>query len=178
MINPEPTQPRVIELIPGEHYLVFTDPSAELPDEDAIEELRMIAYAQRKKETLGGPVELEAIATLAQAVATGVVTNYVWEGCKAAKEYVSRVRDRHRELKKAAEAAKPAEEAAKGALEAVQAAGLPGVPAAGSAITLSATGEDGSSLQVSCRSVDKRVEFQLDVAGAVIDVMIRPRPQE
>lgn len=25
---------------------------------------------------------------------------------------------------------------------------------------------------------DERVEFQLDVAGAVIDVMIRPRPQE
>jgi hypothetical protein len=177
MTNPELAQPRVIELIPGEHYLVFTDPSAELPDEDATEELRMIAYAQRKKETLGGPVELEAIATLAQAVATGVVTNYVWEECKAAKEYVSRVRSRRRERKEAAEAAKPAEVAAKDALEAVQ-AGFPGIPAAGGAITLSAIGEDGSSLQVSCRSADKRVEFRVDVTGTVIDVMIRPRPQK
>ena len=178
MSNPDLAQPRVIELIPGEHYLVFTDPSAELPDEDAIEELRMIAYAQRKKETLGGPVELEAIATLAQAVATGVVTNYVWEECKAAKEYVSRVRSRRRERKEAAEAAKPTEDAANDALEVVQAARLPGVPAAGGAIILSATGEDGSSLQISCRSADKRVEFQLDVAGTVIDVTIRPHPQK
>lgn len=162
---------RVIELIPGEHYVVFTDSNDALPDEDTIEELRIIAYAQRNKGTLG-PAEVQAIETLAEAVATGVITNTVWAGCQAAKDYVGKLRSRRRER------IRKAEEAVKRALEAVQDAQVPVTASPGADATVSGTGEDGTTWQVSFKADDKPVQFQMDVSGAVIDIMIRPRPRE
>lgn len=162
---------RVVELIPGEHYVVFTDSSDALPDEDAIEELRIIAYAQRNKGTLG-PAEMQAIETLAETVAAGVFTNAVWAECQAAKDYVGKLRSRRRK------GIQKAEEAAKRALEAAQDAHLPVTATSGTDFTVSGTGEEGTTWQVSCKVGDKPVQFQMDVSGAVIDVMIRPRLQK
>lgn len=162
---------RVIELIPGEHYVVLTDSSDALPDEDTVEELRIIAYARRNKETLG-PAELQAIETLAETVAAGVFTNAVWAECQAARDYVGKLRSRRRER------IQKAEEAAKRALEAAQDAHLPVTAPSGADVTVSGTGEEGTTWQVSCKAGDKPVQFQMDVSGTVIDIMIRPRSQE
>lgn len=45
---------RVVTLIPGEHYVAFFGSGdGVVPDDDAIEELRILAYTRRNKETLG-----------------------------------------------------------------------------------------------------------------------------
>ena len=167
----EKVQACAIELIPGEHYIVFTDSSDAPPDEDTVEELRIIAYARRNKGTLG-PAGMQAVETLAETVATGVFTNAIWAECQAAKEYVDKLRRRRRErIQKAGEAAERA-------LEAVQNPQVPVTAPSGANVTVSGTGEEGTTWQVSCRTGDKPVQFQMDVSGAVIEIMIRPRPQE
>jgi hypothetical protein len=166
----QPTQSRVVELIPGEHYIVFTDASDVLPDEDVIEELRILAYAQRNKGTLG-PGSAQAIETLAGVVASGVITDAVWAECQEAKRFADKVRSRRRErIRKAAEAAKHA-------LEAVETPRLPLAGLSAADVTVSGTGADGTTWQVSCTASGTPVELHMDVAGAVIDVIIRPRPQ-
>ena len=174
MNDPGPTgqqlRTRVIELIPGEHYLAFTDSGDPLPDEDTIEELRVIAYARRNKGTLG-PSEVQVIETLAEAVATGVLTNVIWAQCQAAKDYVDTLRSRRRErLQKA-------EDAARLALEAAQDAQVADSALAAGNVTVSGT-DEAFTWQVSCRTGDKPVQFEMDMAGTVIDIMIRPRSRE
>jgi len=130
------TRSRVVELIPDEHYVVFTDGSDVLPDEDAIEELRILAYAQRNKGTLG-PGSALAIETLAEVVATGVITNAVWAECQEAKRFADKLRSRRRER------VHKAEEAAQRALEAVQEPQIPVAALATANVTVSGTGADG-----------------------------------
>jgi hypothetical protein len=175
MIDPgfdaEKMQSRVIELIRGEHYVVFTDSSDALPDEDTVEELRIIAYARRNKETLG-PAEMQAIETLAETVATGIVTNVVWAQCQMARDYVGKLRSRRRER------IQKAQEAAGRAIEAARDAQVPVAVPAGAHITVSGTGDEGTTWRVSCKAGDKPVHIEMDVSGAVIDIMISPHPAE
>jgi hypothetical protein len=158
---------RVVELIPGEHYVVFTDSGDALPDEDVIEELKILAYAHRKKETLG-PGTTQVIATLAEAVAEGIVTNVIWAGCQEAKAYVVKLRSRRREH------LREAEEAARHALEAIQAPQIP-VAAPAAATEIQASGM-GTGWNASYKSAGKMVEFYMDGSGNVIDVTISTRP--
>ncbi len=162
-------QSHVVELIPGEHYVVFTDDGDALPDEEVIEELRILAYAQRGKGTLG-PETAQVVETLAEAVATGVVTNVVWAECQEAKRFVDKLRDRRRKH------IREAGEARERALEAI---GEPGVPIAVPSaleVAVSGTGAEGTTWQVSCRADGKPVELHMDVSGTVIDVIIGARP--
>jgi len=163
------TRNRVIELIPGEHYVVFTNRGDSLPDADTVEELRIIAYARRNKGTLG-PAEIQTVETLASTVASGVVTNVVWAGCQMARDYVGKFRSRRRER------IQKAEEAAAHALEAAQDARVPVTLPAGIAatkVTVSGTGEDGTTWRVSCEANGKAVQMQMDACGAVIDIEIK-----
>jgi len=162
---------RVVELIPGEHYVVFTDGGDTLPDVDVIGELRILAYARRNKETLG-PGTAQVIATLAEAVATGVATDVLWAECQEAKSFADKLRSRRRErLRKA-------DEAAQHALEAIQAPQIPVAAPAGTAdITVSGTGVDGTIWNASFEASGKLVKFHLDGSGNVIDVTISTRPQ-
>jgi len=156
----------VVELIPGEHYVVLTDGGDALPDEDVIGELRILSYAQRDKETLG-PDTAQTVATLAEAVATGVATDVLWAECQEAKRFVDKLRSRRKERLR-----KP-EEAARHALEAIQAPQIPvAVEAAVTDISVSGTGADGSTWKASCKASGKLIAFQMDVAGTVIDVTI------
>lgn len=159
----------VIELIPGEHYIALTDSGDALPDEDTIEELRIIAYARRNKATLGS-ADLHALETLAETIATGVFTNMVWAECEAAKDYVRKLRSRRRER------IETAEEAARRALDASQNSPLPFT--AGADVTVSGTGEEGTTWQVSCKAGDKSVQLQMDVSAAVIEIVVRPSPPD
>jgi hypothetical protein len=161
-----PAPSRVVELIPGEHYIVLTDSGDALPDEDVIGELRILAYARRNKETLG-PGTAQVIATLAEAVATGVAADALWEECQEAKSFVDKLRSRRRErLRKA-------DEAARRALEAIQAPQIPvAAPASAADITVSGTGADGTIWNASCKISDKLIEIQMDVCGNAIDVTI------
>jgi hypothetical protein len=162
-------QSHVVELIPGEHYVVFADDSDAFPDEDVIEELRILAYTQRNKGTLG-PGTAQVVETLAEAVATGVVTNVVWAECQEAKRFADKLRGRRRKR------IDEADEAKKRALEAI---GEPGVPVAVPSaleVAVSGTGADGTLWQVSCTADGKPVKLRMDVSGTVIDVIIGARP--
>src|ERR1700743_3127582 len=125
-------QANVVELIRDGHYLVFTNDTV-LPDEGAIEELRILAYAQRKKPTLG-PENAQAIETLAEAVATGVLTNVVWAGCQEAKRLVDKLPARRREP------IRDAGEAERHALEAGEASQIPIALSPFPEVTVSGTG--------------------------------------
>jgi hypothetical protein len=85
-------EPHVVELIPGEHYVVFFGTGdTVLPSEEGIEELRVLAYARRNKETLG-TTGIQVAETLAEVVAAGVATNAIWVQCQAAARYVKQRR--------------------------------------------------------------------------------------
>jgi hypothetical protein len=158
---------RVVELIPGEHYIVLTDGGDPFPDEDVIGELRILAYAQRDKETLG-PDTAQTVAALAEAVATGVATDVLWAECQEAKRFVDKLRSRRKERLR-----KP-EEAARQALEAINSPQIPvAVDAAVTDISVSGVGADGSTWKGSCKAGGKLIEFQMDVAGTAVDVIIR-----
>src|ERR1700676_4380559 len=112
-----PASTGIVELIPGGHYIVIAGADADaVPDEDTVEELRILAYARRNKGTLGNAAE-QVAATLAETVAGGILTNSVWAQCEAASRYVSRLRASRRD-KRAADGAEEAEEAARNAVEA------------------------------------------------------------
>jgi hypothetical protein len=162
------TQSRVVELIPGEHYVVFADDSDAYLDEDVIEELRILAYAQRNKGTLG-PGTLQMVETLAEAVATGVITNVVWSECQEAKRFADKLRGRRRER------IQEAEEAKRRALEAIAEPGVPVVVPFALEVAVSGTGREGTTWQVSCKADGTPVELHMDVSGTVIDVIIGAR---
>jgi hypothetical protein len=85
----------VIELIPGQDSLVlFTEVDDELPDEDAIDELRMHAYERAAAPDLGTPEMVSDALTVAQMMADGVVGAAAWEGLRATKRFVDRWRAR------------------------------------------------------------------------------------
>jgi hypothetical protein len=86
-------RPCLIELIPGEHCIVFF--GADPPDEDAIEDLRILAYKCRNKDTLSVAGDAQVVPTIAEAIVSGVATNFVWQEYKAARRYLARLRDRH-----------------------------------------------------------------------------------
>jgi hypothetical protein len=95
MTEPDDRRAVVITLIPGEEYLVLQDPADEdVPDDPAVQELRMRAYELRGKETLDGPTALEVIGTVAGYMASGVVGNATWAMFPAAARWVQRVRSR------------------------------------------------------------------------------------
>ena len=95
MTEPDDRRAVVITLIPGEEYLVLQDPADEdVPDDPAVQELRMRAYQLRGKETLDGPTALEVIGTVAGYMASGVVGNATWAMFPAAARWVQRVRSR------------------------------------------------------------------------------------
>ncbi|MGH3292962.1 MAG: hypothetical protein ACRDP7_14245 [Trebonia sp.] len=163
-----PTAPtRVAELIPGEHYVVLTDGGGAFPDEDVIEELRILAYAKRDKETLG-PDVAQTVASLSEAVAVGVASDMLWAECQEAKRFVDKLRSgRKKRLRKP-------EDAARQGLEAIKSPQIPViVDAAVTEISVSGTGADGSTWKGSCKASGKLIEFQVDVDGTVIDVIIR-----
>ena len=166
-----PATSRVVELIPGEQYIVLADSGDALPDEDAIGELRILAYARRNKETLG-PATDQVIATLAEAVASGVATNVLWAQCQQAKSFADKLRSRRRErLRKAGEVAGRA-------LEVIQAPQIPvAAPASATDIIVSGTGADGTVWKASCKGNGKLTEFHMDASGSVINVTISTPPQ-
>jgi hypothetical protein len=163
-----PTNLHIVVLIPGQHYVVFTDVSDLLPDDDVIEELRILAYAQRNKRTLG-PETSQTIETLAEAVASGVISNTVWAECQEAKRFVDKLRSRRRRR------LSEAEEAAQHALEAIKASRIPVVAPLPSNLTVSGTGADGTAWKISCKTAGQPVELRMDLSGTVIDVMIGTR---
>jgi hypothetical protein len=168
-VTTQQAQSHVVELIPGEHYVVFTGGSDAVPDEDVIEELRILAYAQRSKGTLG-PETVQVVETLAETVATGVITSAVWAECQEAKRFADKLRSRRRER------IRKTEEAAKRALQAIQ---EPQVPVAAHSpvdVAVSGTGTDGTTWQVSCKVDGRPVELRMDVSGTVIDIIIGARP--
>jgi len=71
-----------------------------------------------------------------------------------------------------------AQEAAGRAIEAARDAQVPVTAPAGARITVSGTGDEGTTWQVSCKAGDKPVHIEMDVSGAVIDIMISPHPAE
>lgn len=163
------TQSQVVELIPGEHYIVFNDDSGALLDEDVIEELRILAYAQRGKGTLG-PGSAQAIETLAETVATGIVTNAIWAECQEAKRFADKLRSRRRGR------VGKAEEAAQRAVEAVQAPQVPVATLSVADVAVSGTGADGTTWRISCATSGRPVDLHMDVSGTVVDVIIGTRP--
>lgn len=162
-----PTAPaRVVELIPGEHYVVLTNDGGAFPDEDVIEELRILAYAKRGKETLG-PDVAQTVASMSEAIAAGVASDLLWQECQEAKRFVDKLRSL---LKKRLR--KP-EDAAQQGLEAIKSPQIPVTVEAGiTEISVSGTGADGSTWKGSCKASGKLIEFQMDVAGTAIDVII------
>jgi len=161
-------RPHVVELIPGERYVIVADGTDAIPDEDVIEELRILAYAQRNKGTLG-PESVQAIETLAEAVATGVITNAVWAECQEAKRFADKLRSRRQKR------IREAEEAKKHALEAIRESQVPVAGSAALDVAVSGTGADGTTWKVSCKANGQPVELHMDVSGTVIDVIIGAR---
>jgi hypothetical protein len=158
----------VIELIPGEHYLVLFAAPGELPDNETIEELRILAYARRRRDTLGPGLET-AIATLAQAVSADILPGSVWMRCQAAVSYVRNYRARP-----APPAAVSSEQVAVAALEAIRAAQAPvpvpvPVPAAFSRVDVSVP-HGGYHLTV--QSHGSPVNVIVDEAHRLVDVII------
>ena len=162
--EPIPAEPVVIELIPGEHYLVLFDKPGDAPAEETVEELRILAYARRGHDTLG-PGWDGAVATLAQAVSTGSVTGPLWAQCQAAAKYVLNRKARAEQLP-----VMPPDRAVAMALEALTSAEatIP-VPVAYSKVDIAAP--DGS-FHITVRTQGTPIEVHVDTAGQVVDVII------
>ena len=165
-------QAQVVTLIPGEHYVAFFgSEDGILPDDDAVEELRILAYTRRNKETLG-PIGPHDVITLAEAVAGGIITNALWAECQAAARYVKR--------RRTASHPKPIEspaEATDRALEAIQSPSIP-VPTAPSPQTCTVSGiaADGAPWTISCQTDDGPIEVHLDASGMVADIILGAVP--
>jgi hypothetical protein len=91
------TEYHVIELVPGEEVLIIASDDTELPDNDAVAELRMQAYERRDEATLGTSIP-SALQTLAGFIAAGVIGNAAWAAFPAAVRYA---RECHRRRKSA-----------------------------------------------------------------------------
>jgi hypothetical protein len=162
------TRDIVVELIQDEHYVIISGGSGAIPDEDVIGELRILAYVRRGKGTLG-PESAQAVETLAEAVATGVITNTIWAGCQSAKRFAVKLRAQHRER------IRKAEEAEQRALEAVRAVPIPVTASPAAEVTVSGSGADGTTWKLSCKFDGRPVEVHMDGAGMAIDVIIGAR---
>ncbi len=163
----------IVELIPGEHYIVVARAGGDdVPDDDAVEELRILAYARRNKGTLGNPAE-QVAATLAETVAGGILTNSVWAQCEAAARYVSRLRASRRD-KRATDGAEEAEGAARRAVEALGSAGVPVSASAATMVGISGIGADGTPWKIAFEAAGDPVDVQVDISGTVFDIMIGP----
>jgi hypothetical protein len=153
----------VLELIPGEHYLVLFVEPGDMPDEETIEELRILAYARRRRDTLGSSKEA-VVAALAQAASADGLTGSVWARCQAAISYVRNYRvhavPREVDLGRLAESA----------LETIGSAEVPDpIITAYSKIEVKAP---GGGYQVTVQSHGTPVNVIIDDARRLVDVII------
>jgi hypothetical protein len=159
----------VIELIPGEHYLVFFDASpADLPDEDTIAELRLLAGIARHSSVLGATEQaVEAVTmTLAVAASANVISDIWWNRFQAAGRFAQRWRERRKSA-----APVTAEEAVKLVTQATESGALPvAAPASETDITLTTPG--GGAVKISIRTPAARVRIRVETTGSIADVTI------
>jgi len=165
----------LIELIPGEHYLVFFDADpGTLPDEDAIEELRILAYMARDKPVLGLAEQAVAV-TVAEAVSGNLISEAIWERFPAAWRFVRHWRERRKSAAPAT--AEEAGEAAVQAVQAVESSSTP--PAAPSAAPLvseadiEVTTPQGEAVKVSVRTPGKWVQVTVETTCSCAEVTIK-----
>lgn len=80
MIDSHPARdPQVVRLIANEEFVVvYPEGAGDELDALAIRELRVHAYKRRGKDTLGLPVGVETLETLAEFAASGMVGNAAW----------------------------------------------------------------------------------------------------
>ncbi len=163
------TLPTVLELVPGEHYVVFFDATdGDLPDADAIEELKILAQADRGKEVLG-PAEAQAVISLADAVAGGLITNGLWAQCQAAASFATK-----RRAAKRAKTVQSAADAASLAVEAMRSPDVPlSAPPSGVSVSVKAA-SDVLPWDISCQSDGTPVRVRAEQAGAIVDIVIGP----
>jgi len=164
-----PSGPTVLELVPGEHYVVFFRVAdGDLPDEDAVEELKILAHAELGKEVLG-PAETQAVISLAEAVAGGLITNGLWAQCQAAASFVAK-----RRAAKKAKTVHNAADAARLAVEAIRSPEVPvSAPPPGVFVSVKAA-SDALPWEISCQSGGAPVRVHAEQSGAIIDIVIGP----
>jgi hypothetical protein len=165
---------KLIELIPGERYLVFFDADPDtLPDEDAIEELRLMAYMARRKPVLG-PVEQiveAAVLSVAETVSGNLISEAISERFPAARRFMRRWRERRKSA--APVTTEEAKEAAALAAQAVESSSTP--PAAPSAVPLleadiEVPAAEGGTVKVSVRAPGKWLKVTVETTGGFADV--------
>ncbi|HXL92409.1 MAG TPA: hypothetical protein VN969_26020 [Streptosporangiaceae bacterium] len=165
----------VVELIPGERYVVFRGTQSSetldelIPGGEAIEELRILAYAQRNKDVLG-PVSEQVIMGMAEAIAGGIGTDVLWGECQALGRYVKERRASRR---------KPVEQVEEAAQLTVEAMRAPDVPVttvpSPSSLKISGTAGEGSPWKIECEADGKPIDAHVESIGAgavVIDIRI------
>jgi hypothetical protein len=152
----------VIELIPGEDVLVIASGDSDLPDEDAVAELRMQAYERRDEATLGTSIS-SALQTLAEFLVAGVIGNAAWAPFPAAVRYA-------REWQRRRKAATPilAEQAIARARQVCRVAFGKALPELHTDSVHPLIGDEG--WRVTLRQDTQTVHVEMDSAGVICSV--------